>query len=178
LCAYLRVLKDSGNALRLDGETKELLVQPYSWIAFDCFHYHGQTEVAAEYLDFALTLVPDHPVALGAKGVLLRVTGHVDAGLELTRQAVALHPDSPVAWRYLGQYYMDMGEWTKSEGAWRRALELDASLDWVNERLALVLVRQGRCSEALPFVQQVLDFRLGDEKSRAELLKCGLDAGK
>lgn len=71
--------------------------------------------------------------------------GAIDAFLKLTEVA----PDHADTWFNLGFIYEQRDEQAPAERCFRRALELNASLDRAWYGLALVLIRTGRLSEAV-----------------------------
>ena len=149
---YLGVLK----AAEQGFTTVSRIAEAYDYIGNRHTHAERYQE-AMVCLDEALALVPDYDRALVDKGYLLRRMGQTEAGLELTRRATILHPDSPIAWFAMGLYYEALGQWPEAEAALRQSLELGIKDPWAQAVLARVLVRQGRCAEALPYAQTLVD---------------------
>ena len=154
---YLRVLEETGDLSSLDRATRERLAKVYTWVAHEYYWPQGRCEDAMQYIDVALTLVPDGADELCAKGRLLFDLGQVDAGLELTRRAVALHPRSATAWLSVGILHAGLGKLPESENALRRSLALDSNNPSVWMILGHVLRLQGRCAEALPYARRAAE---------------------
>ena len=90
-------------------------------------------------------------------------------GLAEAREAVRILPRVAIGWDWLGLSAMFLaGHEAEAEAAFRRALELDPSLDLVHLHLANLLEVQGRRDEAIRELQAHLAFPEIDDRPKIE----------
>jgi spermidine synthase len=108
----------------------------------------GQPTRALKALDTALAAVPDDPLAHTRAAELLLERGQEAAALGRLRVAVRMDPESFHAWDLLGQLAIDRRDYPLAEEAHRAMLRREPGNVDVWLRLAAVLARQEKWSEA------------------------------
>ncbi len=96
----------------------------------------------------ALRIFPDMAQAEEKLGLALGLMGDLAGARTRLERAVALAPSVPEAQLNLGLVLSDLGEESAAEERFRRALALRPAYRLARERLADLLVRQGRADEA------------------------------
>jgi tetratricopeptide (TPR) repeat protein len=114
-----------------------------------------QPDVAVEWLDRALALEPLYCDAILDKGLSVMRLGQRESGLAMMQHSVNMCPDYAHGWASLGAEYL-ANDLTTAESAIRRSVEISPTYGYAQLLLAQVLVRQGRCSEALSPAQMAV----------------------
>jgi tetratricopeptide (TPR) repeat protein len=151
-------------------------------------------------LNKALIFAPDYADALALKGMSLAALGQRESGENLLQQALAitfqqaneglihigryyLRDDSNPAeageawiWMRVGQYYLyyDSNP-KKAEEALLISLAMHPDNEWAQNMLAVLLLRQGRCAEALPHAQAAVAIYpeyLGFQRTLGDVYWC------
>lgn len=97
----------------------------------------------------ALELAPGNTLVLRRAGALAANLGRLDEGIALYRRAIEQDPLSAAAYHNLGAALDAAGELREAELAYRKALELAPQRIVAHAALALNLLAQAQCDEAL-----------------------------
>jgi len=116
----------------------------------------GTLEEAADHLEQAIRLKPDHAGAHANLGVVRARQGRLEDALGLFDRAVALDPEDAGSRILLGEALARSGRAGEAEVHLVRAVELDPGDPRGHSLLADVLVRQTRFEEAIPHYRAVL----------------------
>jgi protein O-GlcNAc transferase len=108
----------------------------------------GRLEEAAADCLRALSLAPEHPMALHRLGLVAHARGQLDDAERLIGQAVAATPDNPVFLYTLGIVRQEKGRLPDAVIAYRRALELNPGLVQAYVNLGIALRGMGQPEEA------------------------------
>jgi tetratricopeptide (TPR) repeat protein len=79
--------------------------------------------LAVEQADEILKVFPNQPRAVLIRGLALGACGKGEAALEALRLAVSLRPDSPAAWRALGDHLYAIGDTEGADDAYARQIK-------------------------------------------------------
>ena len=101
-------------------------------------------------LESSLALDPKHFKSwLNLSRVLLE-QGRRDDALARVNQAIALDPESGVAYRVKGRVFDEMALEVQAVDAYRRAIEIDNTDAWSMNNMALIFIEEGLFDKALP----------------------------
>ncbi|MBW7997107.1 MAG: DUF5107 domain-containing protein [Candidatus Glassbacteria bacterium] len=95
-------------------------------------------------LNWALEQKPDDGRAQYYLGNLLRSRDRLDESLAMWEKSVRNDPANVVAWRNIGQVYMDKGDLEKAENAYQSAVKADPKAAMAVEELGRVFQKQGK----------------------------------
>jgi tetratricopeptide (TPR) repeat protein len=84
-----------------------------------------EPETAIMACEKSIELAPDTPIFLARTAHMLVAFDQPNEAILMARQALAIDPNMTLAYRVLGDAYVLLGNSTKAETAYRRALELD-----------------------------------------------------
>lgn len=136
-----------------------------------------------------LKSVPNHPGALHLLGLIGVRAGHVQAGIELLRNAVAVAPRYGEAWTSLGRALADSADTAGAEHAFHQALAARPNHWPAQSGLAAVWKAEGRIAEARDQLTDAIvahpdqaapPFELGnllqEQGDHAEAIRCYSEA--
>jgi adenylate cyclase len=115
---------------------------------------------AEELISHATSLAPDHPVALKARGLLLRARGRFPEAIIATETLIVRNPAEPSAYKEMGLNKLYLGE-TREAVEWFRRADAVAPSDperwtWL-QGLGRALIQQGDAAGAVDALSQALD---------------------
>ncbi|MBA4383626.1 MAG: hypothetical protein C0410_02720 [Anaerolinea sp.] len=115
----------------------------------------SSTEEVMALVNKSLELDPLSERALIVKALMLRCSGQLLDGIALLKQVTALYPKSVFAWECLAGLRLSALDFEGAESAARTSIGLipSDSGSWGKNLLAIALLRQGRCAEALYYAQ-------------------------
>ena len=108
-----------------------------------------ERDQAMEILDKGLQAFPHHPDVLTQLGLLLIMTGNLQAGDELLSRALAIRPLNRRALQGRAEAKLRQGALSEATGFFERALSQRSSDADTRHRLAFTLFAQGQDQEAL-----------------------------
>jgi tetratricopeptide (TPR) repeat protein len=103
----------------------------------------------------AVELDPSYFKVYQDLGTFYRQRGDLPQAAQLFEKCVALAPDEPDSLYVLGTVYSQLGRFVESERVLRSAVALQATPRALNN-LGLVLMKQGKDLEAIPFLRRAL----------------------
>ena len=115
----------------------------------------GSTEEVMALVNKSLTLDPQSEMAMIVKALMLRKDGQSQAAIALLEQVTKIHPKSWFAWECLAALRLSASDLQGAESAARMSISFFPPISggWGAYLLAIALLRQGRCAEALPYAQ-------------------------
>ncbi len=150
-------------------------------------HVEGRLDAAGDCYDRALALDPRNADALHMRGVVEMMQGQGAAGVADIRDALALQPELPNAWRNLTHYYLmrllsdDPASVDQlsvdAETAARFALESAPDAAECHYHLAAILCRIGRYAEAIAAGEQAIRLDPGHVRAHMTLALARLVTG-
>jgi tetratricopeptide (TPR) repeat protein len=131
------------------------LAAVYGGLADQIRRSGSSTEEVMALANKSLALNPQSEMALIDKALMLRDSGQFLDGIELLEQVTALYPKSTFAWECLAALRIDNSDYKGAESAARTSISSipSDSGSWGTNLLAIALLRQGRCAEALVYAQ-------------------------
>ncbi len=116
----------------------------------------GRSQAALRRFDAMLACAPGDRHTLASRAHLLAQTGRHAAAVSNLRALTAAHGGDAAAWFNLGFLLQSTGDDSdaEAEAAFRRALDLDATLDRAWYGLALLQIRAGRFDDAVLALQR------------------------
>lgn len=135
----------------------------------------------------ALKLAPRSSVVMDGAGILKFKLGRFEEALKLTRRVLEQDPLSGAIWHNLGLICHAAGLLAESEQAFSRALELSPNRQLSASMLSLVLLEQGRDTEALhkaddepdefwrEWAKAIIFYKTGDNESSDSSLSALID---
>lgn len=131
---------------------------------FWCYHWHkvqarglllaNRPAAALRRFDAMLVYAQHDRYALASRAHLLVHTGDVVGGVQALLTLTANHPGDAVAWFNLAYLLETLGDAEQAERAFRRALEVDGTIDRAWYGLALLLIRSLRLDEAVAALER------------------------
>ncbi|NIO29765.1 MAG: tetratricopeptide repeat protein [Candidatus Latescibacteria bacterium] len=119
----------------------------------------GEHEFAEDAFEQALELDPLHVKSLlNLSRVLLEMSRPKEA-MGKINEAMALDPESNVAYRLRGRAYYQLGKAEEAIDAYRQAIQIDNEDAWSMNNMALVLIEEGRFDQALPPLARAVELR-------------------
>jgi len=103
-----------------------------------------------------LCIAPDHAHALVNMAVILRGSKQTEEALKFILRALVFQPEHAIAHHTLGNIYTDLQQFELAETAYKRAVALDPLNHQAAKRLAYVLHKLGRISEAIPILNELV----------------------
>jgi len=150
-----------------------LAKNPEAWVAHNnlgaMLGDEGSLDEAANHLQRAIGLKPDHSGAHSNLGVVRARQGRLDEALVLFDRAVQLEDDDAGSRILLGEALARSGRAREAEVHLVRAVELDPDDPRGHHLLADVLVRQARFEQAIPHYRAVLEKLPEDFSSNLNL---------
>lgn len=114
------------------------------------------TGARAEF-DRALQLQPEDPLLLMSQARLAAEMGQSDRSIEFARRATAVDPLNPWTFSALGDVYLSLGHPADAEPAYRKAIEINASLAYNHSALAVALLTNHKPAEAVEELEREPD---------------------
>lgn len=124
-------------------------------------------DAATKEADEAFKFIPDHPVALVAKALVLAFNDNTDEAIELLESAHTKYPDNIFVLQELSETYSQLGKFDESVAIAREAKKLNPDRIQTDELLMFNLAKQKKIKEA----QKVLSEISGLSKKNREILK-------
>ena len=118
-----------------------------------------QKEQALGSFEKALSLDPNNIFALRGKASALRSLKRFEDAIQLTRQGLEKFPQDRFFADELGIIYLDQGNYTKAEEAFRASIKIQPDAVYAYTSLSYALAHQNRPNEALEVMQQGLQIR-------------------
>jgi len=185
LAAYDRCLDvDPFHLVALSNKGNALLARQRWAEALDCYDEvlaldpdHQQVIAPRDFAFCAARGVDEETqreaLALAAAAAQHRAEGNIDEALAGYDAALALNPQSAVAWYNHGNACSTAGQWADAFASWSRAVELDprAHKAWVNRGLALEEL--GLPDEARASYEQALALFPANASARRRLANLG-----
>jgi len=116
----------------------------------------GQHKKALAFFDEAHKLAPDRPLPLSAMTASLVALGRIDEAMEAAHQLVFDHPELPESWLTLGGLYLRIGQWSKSESAFRSLLDIAPKNSPAHLGIWLALANSGRAQEGVLYLEKAV----------------------
>ena len=116
----------------------------------------GDTGNARATFERLVTAMPGSSIPFENLGVLALGVGDVAAAQSYFERALAIAPDSSRAYTGLGATALRSGDRRAAYEAWERAVALDSANYEVMYNLGVNLAREGRMTEARPYLNQFL----------------------
>lgn len=164
-----RALARLGSLLMSDGRCAEaepvlkraLALDPSTWTCVFlgvCVESLGRCDEAVAFYREALTLDPENDEALYDLAYRLRFADPAAAEAYL-RRAIEIDPLYALAWGELGHVLLLQGRTEQAVDALERSVALEPTHHWHQLRMAVSLLRMGRCSEAGQHLSKALQLR-------------------
>jgi len=118
----------------------------------------GDAAAAADALESALAIKPDHVKSLINLARVNLELGRPEAALAGVEQALLADPESADGYRVLGRAYHALDRREEAADAYRRALSLHGDDAWSLNNLGLVLLELERPEEALPALARAVSL--------------------
>jgi tetratricopeptide (TPR) repeat protein len=125
-----------------------------------------------------LEIDPRNPDGWHLLGVVAMQVGKFDAGEQLLRRAVALHPTFGEMRRHMGECLLRMGRPTDAIGAYAEALRLSPADTIARAGLGTALLEAGRVNEAIGQFQEMLRLMPQSAEARCDLAMALAKAGR
>jgi hypothetical protein len=116
----------------------------------------GRLPEAEKLLDHIISSVPDSPLALHQKGVVLFRTGHHQAAAEMVERAIQLSPGAINFRRSLCPIYERLGRYDEAVRIGRESLEVDGDDLQTLHNLSVVHYRRLELDESIACAQRAL----------------------
>lgn len=111
--------------------------------------YLWDWEGARSDFERAIKLAPSRARAYRRQAVLLNWTGHPADAIPSLRRAVDLDPLDPANWNFLGENYIDLGQFVLAREALHRGLEIAPTHEWLLGNTAWSYFLEGNYDEAM-----------------------------
>jgi TolB-like protein/Tfp pilus assembly protein PilF len=144
-------MRVASHAIRLDP----MSAHAYKALA-NGFNYKKRYDTAFKLLKKAVDLNPGYEQAVGNLGVSYFLVGDYVESLQWEKRAAGLNPRNAIPYQIIGWTYRLLGDLSAAESWLNKSLELDSNLWDTYELLAYVYVGQGRKSEALRLIPQLM----------------------
>jgi len=146
-------------------------------------HDAGHIENAVKVYNYILNRDPGNAIASNNLAwIIANDTGKrpdLDRALQLATDAKQKFPDNPRIADTLGYVYFKKGLYANAQSQFSSALEHTPNDPMINYHLALVLARQGRHKDAVPFVKRALSSKEKfSDRDAAQKLLSDLSARK
>lgn len=149
---YIAAAKRYESLTRLDPYTA-----PNHYRLGVVYHMLNRVQDAVASYIRALELDPQDARSSTNLGLAYLSLGQPEDALRYTQRATILAPNSAAAWLNLGVALETSGDYAQAESAYRRSLDLDSSQVQTMLNLGLNLVQQGKNTDALIVMEQVLE---------------------
>jgi TolB-like protein/Flp pilus assembly protein TadD len=144
-------MRAASHAIRLDP----MSAHAYKALA-NGFNYKKRYDTAFKLLKKAVDLNPGYEQAVGNLGVSYFLAGDFVESLLWEKRAAGLNPRNAIPYQIIGWTYRLLGDLSAAETWLNKSLELDSNLWDTYELLAYVYVGQGRKSEALRLIPEMM----------------------
>ena len=117
-----------------------------------CWHkimYEWDWRGAETALQHALTVAPGNADAMSVAALLYHTLGRMEEAIGYARRSVEQDPLNMTAYRHLAQSLAVLGRFDEAEQAYRKAIGISPEGPALRYRLAMVLEKHGRHSEAI-----------------------------
>ena len=125
----------------------------YGWAHFvngvSLLNYEFKPEEAAQAYLRAYELDPGNAMIVSVRSFVAAIKGDYREALDFALAAVALDPVTPELHTYVGHAHWGLLEFDKAIAAFRKALELSPSYPGNHQRIARILLQQGKPDAAL-----------------------------
>jgi len=111
---------------------------------------------AQQYLDKALSKVPDFVDAYLASAECQRFMGNYDRAIKLCRQAISVADNNPMAYFQMGQTFIVVKDWKQAQDAFKSAVEFDPNFGLAHAGLAVCYQYLGADLDALDEYRQTI----------------------
>jgi serine/threonine protein kinase/tetratricopeptide (TPR) repeat protein len=129
----------------------------------------GNPEAAAEAINTALELAPEHPKILVSAYHAFMDVGAEDRAMEMITRAVELAPEDPTVLSQAGWAYLDFGQYEQAVEMFERVLPMDEQNGWNSLGLAKALNALDRDAPRIPDLLRTAE-QMGKEQKDAFLL--------
>ena len=131
----------------------------------------GQSALARQHLDTALSLAPEHPTAHFNLGSLLVAEGDTAGAVEAFREAIAIRPEYAAAHNNLGALLAATGALGEAIVYYRLALQFGARDASAHYNLANALLATGGIEEAIGHFREALTLTPDDPDVHTNLAR-------
>jgi TolB-like protein/cytochrome c-type biogenesis protein CcmH/NrfG len=125
----------------------------YGWAHFvngiSLLNHDFKPEEAAQAYLRAYELAPGNAMIVSVRGIVSILTGEFLEALDFARAAVELDPVTPELHTYVGNAHWSLLEFDQAIAAFRKALELSPEYPGNHQRIARILLQQGKPEAAL-----------------------------
>jgi TolB-like protein/cytochrome c-type biogenesis protein CcmH/NrfG len=125
----------------------------YGWAHFvngvSLLNHDFKPEEAAQAYLRAYELDPGNAMLVSVRGIVSILTGEFREALDFARAAVELDPVTPELHTYVGNAHWSLLEFDQAIAAFRKALELSPEYPGNHQRIARILLQQGKPEAAL-----------------------------
>jgi predicted O-linked N-acetylglucosamine transferase (SPINDLY family) len=132
-------------------------------------HKAGRLEEAEALYRRVLGQLPDHTDALHLLGLLAAQAGHVEAGIELIGQAIAIAPGIAAYHKSLGEAYLRAEKPGPAIAAFQQAIALAPNDAGTHNELGIALAAAGRYDEAVGAFEQAIALEPDHAQAHANL---------
>jgi len=133
----------------------------------------GRMPDALEPMRTAVRLAPDSGAAHDALGRILASLRHFDEGLAELREAVRLNPNSAGTFNEIGNLLDQIfGKPDEALAAYMEARRVAPTQPYIHHNIGLLLFRQGKFSEAIPYYEEALRLDPKYRNARYFLADC------
>jgi len=119
-------------------------------------HQVGKHDIAVDYLERSLALVPESPVFHSNLGLAYQALGKLDQATASYREALRLQPDYADAHNNLANALAEQGKLDEAVGSYQRALALNPNIAAPHYNLGAALAKLGKLDEAAASYRQAL----------------------
>lgn len=131
----------------------------------------GQTDKAVPYFEKALTLSPDHVIALGNLGNAYRDLQRWDDARAVLEHAVAVAPEDAEANYSLGMVYAQLNDTDRAYEYLQQALKLRPDYPEALNNLGVLYLRTDRIEEAIASFEKCIKLAPGFDQSYLNLAR-------
>ncbi|MEN8134132.1 MAG: tetratricopeptide repeat protein [Thermodesulfobacteriota bacterium] len=121
------------------------------------------------YYKKALSLEPNHPIALAGLGAALLAAGLLDESISTLRKLVKTAPDSAESYNHLGDALMQSGDIEEAAASYEQALAIKPKNPETYLDLGLTLYAQGRDTDAVACYKKSLTYKPDDPTTQTYL---------
>ncbi|MFB3077331.1 MAG: tetratricopeptide repeat protein, partial [Lysobacterales bacterium] len=150
---------DEGNELARQAIQQALAIDPqygraYAALARVEKFYDWDFTAATQHMQQALALNPGDAAILEYAARLHTTLGHLDEGIDVIRQSIALDPVSPGAHYRMGRMYYQAHRLEEAAESTQMAVSLSPGRSFTQVSIGFVLLAQGDAQAALVAIQQ------------------------
>ena len=137
-------------------------------------HSQGRLAEAEQLYRSILDANPQQPDALALLGVLLASRKAYEEALSFLDRAIQCDPQTPLFRFYLGNVYFDRGDEARAAGAFQETLKRQPDFAEAHYKLALILEKQMKLSEAIQHLEQAVKIKPKDGATWVKLSEIAL----